>query len=79
VGFGFPDNWVETAPPDRAASMPSQDLDRSPNMREAECPFCERIVLVYEEPPRCPLCACPLDEDRMRPYVWPDEEPSPSD
>ena len=31
-------------------------------MREAECPFCERVVLVYEEPPRCPLCACPLDE-----------------
>ena len=32
-------------------------------MREAECPFCERIVLVYEEPPRCPLCACPLDDE----------------
>jgi hypothetical protein len=50
----------------------------TPEMREAECPYCEREVLVCEVPPRCPLCACPLDEDRMRPYVWPDEEPSPS-
>jgi hypothetical protein len=50
----------------------------TPEMRETECPYCEREVLVYEDPPRCPLCACPLDQDRMRPYVWPDEEPSPS-
>lgn len=50
----------------------------TPDMRETECPYCERDVLVYEDPPRCPLCACPLDRDRMRPYVWPDEEPSPS-
>jgi hypothetical protein len=47
-------------------------------MREAECPFCERVVLVYEEPPRCPLCACPLDEERMRDHVWPGEEPGPA-
>lgn len=46
-------------------------------MREAECPFCERRVLVYEDPPRCPLCACPLDEDRIEPYPWPGEERSP--
>ncbi|MGZ4109985.1 MAG: hypothetical protein ACXVQU_01555 [Actinomycetota bacterium] len=46
-------------------------------MREAECPFCERMVLVYEEPPRCPLCACPLDEERMRDHVWPGEESGP--
>jgi len=50
----------------------------TPEMRETECPYCERDVLVYEDPPRCPLCACPLDRDRMRPYVWPDEEPSAS-
>ena len=50
----------------------------APEMREAGCPFCEREVLVYETPRRCPLCACPLEDDRMRPYVWPDEEPSPS-
>ena len=50
----------------------------TPEMRAAECPYCEREVLVCEYPPRCPLCACPLDQDRMRPYVWPDEEPSPS-
>lgn len=56
-----------------------QALDRGPEMREAECPFCERAVLVYEEPPRCPLCACPLDEERMHAYVWPDEGPWPSD
>lgn len=42
-------------------------------MREAECPFCERIVLVVDAPPRCPLCDCPLDEDRMRPYEFPGE------
>ena len=35
-------------------------------MREGACPYCERTVLVYEEPPRCPLCACPLDEQAMR-------------
>lgn len=56
-----------------------EDQDGPPDMREAECPFCERSVLVYEEPPRCPLCACPIDEVRMHPYVWPDEEPSPSE
>jgi hypothetical protein len=53
------------------------ETDGSPLMREAECPFCERLVLVYEEPPRCPLCACPLDEERMRDHVWPGEEPGP--
>lgn len=47
----------------------------APEMREAECPYCERVVLVYEDPPQCPLCACPLEPDRTRPYPWPDEEP----
>ena len=42
-------------------------------MRESECPFCERTVLVYEDPPRCPLCACPLDPEGIRPYVFPEE------
>lgn len=42
-------------------------------MRESDCPFCERTVLVYEDPPRCPLCACPLDPDLVRPYVFPEE------
>ena len=40
-------------------------------MQEADCPFCERRVLVYEDPPRCPLCACPIEEDRMSPFVLP--------
>jgi hypothetical protein len=40
-------------------------------MREGACPYCERTVLVYEEPPRCPLCACPLDEQVMHPYRFP--------
>lgn len=56
----------------------SGDLDEAPEMQEAECPFCERLVLVYEQPPRCPLCACPIDDLRMRPYSWP-EERSPSE
>ncbi len=51
-------------------------VDGAPEMREAECPFCERVVVVYEEPPRCPLCACPFDATRMRPFAWPDEEAS---
>jgi hypothetical protein len=42
-----------------------------PPMREGACPYCERTVLVYEEPPRCPLCACPLDEQVMHPYRFP--------
>jgi hypothetical protein len=48
-------------------------------LREAECPYCEHQVLVYEEPPRCPLCACPIAEDRMHPYAWPGEGPAPGD
>jgi hypothetical protein len=55
------------------------DLVGPSDMQEAECPFCERAVLVYEDPPRCPLCACPLDGVRLRPYVWPDEQRLPSD
>jgi hypothetical protein len=42
-------------------------------MWEGACPYCERIVLVYEEPPRCPLCDCPLDEQIMQPYSFPPE------
>ncbi len=49
------------------------------NTLQAACPFCEQQVLVYEDPPRCPLCACPLAEERMQPYSWPDEEPSRPD
>jgi hypothetical protein len=50
-----------------------------PAMREGDCPFCERPVLVYEDPPRCPLCACPLDEDRMRLFVFPSERQAGAD
>jgi hypothetical protein len=46
-------------------------------MREGDCPFCERTVLIYEEPPRCPLCACPLDERAIRPYSFPEIAPEP--
>ena len=42
-----------------------------PAMREAECPYCERSVLVYQDPPRCPLCDCPLDGERTHPYAFP--------
>lgn len=74
-----PDNPGETAPPDRAAAVMNEQLEGPPEMRRADCPFCEHQVLVYEEPPRCPLCACPLEDDRIEPYAWPDGEPSPSD
>jgi len=58
--------------------MARSSADDTPPLQEATCPYCERRVLVYEDPPRCPLCACPLDVDRMQPYAWPDEEPSSS-
>ena len=45
--------------------------DQPPAMREGDCPFCERTVLVYQEPPRCPLCDCPLEEFGMRPFSFP--------
>jgi hypothetical protein len=41
-----------------------------PPLREASCPFCEQTVLVYEDPPRCPLCACPIDEERVDPLPF---------
>lgn len=53
-------------------------IDGAAEMPAAECPYCERVILVYEEPPRCPLCACPIDEERMHPFAWPDGEPSTS-
>ncbi|HEY7477973.1 MAG TPA: hypothetical protein VIB62_07025 [Actinomycetota bacterium] len=43
-------------------------------MQTGTCPFCERAVLVYEEPPRCPLCACPLDDETMMPFVFPSDQ-----
>jgi hypothetical protein len=53
--------------------------DHDSAMRMGECPYCERSVLVYEEPPRCPICACPIDEDTMRPFVFPSERPATAD
>jgi hypothetical protein len=44
------------------------DTAESAPMRQGDCPFCEQHVLAYEEPPRCPLCACPLAEGVMRPF-----------
>jgi hypothetical protein len=66
---------VRTAPPERNDIM--DEITEPPAMRESECPFCERTVLVCDDPPRCPLCECPLDEDRMRPYTFPGEATSP--
>jgi hypothetical protein len=43
-----------------------------PPMREGSCPYCERDVVTYEDPPRCPLCACPLDERTMHPFGFPE-------
>jgi hypothetical protein len=47
--------------------------EQPPAMREGDCPYCERTVLVCEEPPRCPLCDCPLEEFGMRPFSFPAE------
>jgi hypothetical protein len=54
--------------------MPNEIAEPEP-MRTGDCPYCERSVLVYEEPPRCPMCACPLDEASMRPFVFPGDRP----
>jgi len=54
------------------------DAISEPPMMEADCPFCERRVLVYEDPPRCPLCACPIEQDRMAPFVLPGDAPGPA-
>jgi hypothetical protein len=51
----------------------ANDISEPPAMRTGECPYCERTVLVYEEPGRCPICACPLDEDSMAPFEFPEE------
>ena len=67
---------VGTAPPERRT--PPMDTAESAPMRKGDCPYCERSVLVYEEPPRCPLCACPLDEDLMRPFDF-SAEPAAED
>ena len=62
----------ETAPPERDRTSMTNETSEPPARREGECPYCERTVLAYEEPPRCPLCACPLDMRTTRPYVFPD-------
>lgn len=61
-----------TAPPDADHQM-ANDITEPPAMRTTACPYCERTVLVYEDPPRCPICACPLDESTMEPFVFPTE------
>jgi hypothetical protein len=48
-------------------------IPEPPAMRMGSCPYCERAVLVYEEPPRCPICACPLEDRQMKPFVFPSE------
>ena len=55
------------------SAMPMPNETEQPAMREGDCPYCERTVLVYEEPPRCPLCDCPLEEHGMRPFSFPVE------
>lgn len=49
----------------------ANDISEPAPMRMGGCPYCERTVLVYEEPARCPICACPLDDATMTPYVFP--------
>jgi hypothetical protein len=51
----------------------ANETTEPPAMRMGGCPYCERTVLVYEDPPRCPLCACPLDASTMKPFAFPAE------
>jgi hypothetical protein len=67
-------------PPSATLPMPSE-IAEPPALRSGDCPFCERTVVVHEEPPRCPLCACPIDGSRMRPFrpgpdAYPDDAPA---
>lgn len=71
------DNTRDRSPRSADSEMPNT-VEGGPPMQEGDCPFCERTVLVYEDPPCCPLCACPMDEDRLRPYVVPGK-PGPDD
>jgi DNA-directed RNA polymerase subunit RPC12/RpoP len=61
-----PDNRSE--PPHPTRTMPDGTHERP--LREATCPYCERRILVHEEPPHCPLCACPLEEARVDRRGW---------
>ena len=70
------DDGEDRSPRARGQPM-AEEMDTPLPMREGACPFCERTVLVYEDPPRCPLCACPMDEDRMHPFSFPVEDPAP--
>lgn len=57
------------------SAMPmTNGTEQPPEMRQGECPYCERTVLVCDEPPRCPLCDCPLEEQAMRPFSFPVEQ-----
>jgi hypothetical protein len=66
--------WLEgPLPPEAAFHTMANDTTEPPAMRMGACPYCERTVLVYEDPPRCPICACPLDVSTMRPFSFPTE------
>ena len=67
---------ADRSPRTRPANMTNDTPEPAHAMRMGECPYCERTVLVYEEPPRCPICACPLDEATMQPFVFPGEHPA---
>ena len=69
-GVGRGSDAFRDRSPRVGATMPN-DLSEPPPMRMGDCPYCERAVLVYEDPPRCPLCACPLDASTMRPFAVP--------
>jgi len=69
---GLPMAWG-IAPPEAGVLTMANETNESPAMRMGACPYCERTVLVYEDPPRCPICACPLDVSTMRPFVFPSE------
>lgn len=79
AGGTLADGWRDRSPQEADHRM-SKEITEPPPMRMGGCPFCERTVLVYEEPPRCPICACPLEESSMRPFVLPsDQRPAETD
>ena len=72
-GLHAPADGFEDRSPRVAFHTMANETTEPPAMRMGACPYCERTVLVYEDPPRCPICACPLDVTTMRPFVFPSE------
>ena len=67
---------VRTAPPERATTYGRRDGSTAADAR-GRLPVLRAHGAGLRGTPRCPLCACPMDEDRMHPFSFPVEDPAP--